>query len=621
MEPIDQAIAYLKSLEIGEKVNITQVAKTYGVDRSTLSRRYRGLNQSRESRQESQRLLNKQQSDELIKWINRLTDRGLPPTLPMLSNFAKELSGKEPGKNWAGRWIKAHSDKLVLRFSTGLDVQRKRADSAYKYSLYFELLARKIEQYEISPEQIYNMDEKGFMIGITTRSKRIFSRRQYEQGSLKQHLQDGNREWITTIACICADGTALPPGLIYMAKSGKIQESWLNDFDPQEHHCFFASSASGWTNDELGYQWLTRVFDKETKSKARRQWRLLILDGHGSHVNMKFIDYCDTNKILLAVFPPHATHTLQPLDVSLFGPLSQAYSRALETFIYESQGYSRLRKRDFFRLFWPSWNQAFSVQNINSGFKHTGLHPFNAEIILQRFTKKPEDRPSSSESSDSVLSAKDWRRIRQLLREAVTDIYDEKSQKLNNTLMSLSTDNILLKLRCEGLERALINEQKRHYKKKPLLLDLPAENEGGAIFYSPQKVQQARDLQTQKQQEISEAQAQKVDKKLQQQLAKEEKERLKLERAQIRQKNQEIRQQAAEEKQRQKNEQKLAKQVDLQLQKDVQSTPQDPEKPFKQFAKQSNQKNSPIASEQVDEVVSTVNRRGRQIRLPVRYRQ
>ena len=133
------------------------------------------------------------------------------------------------------------------------------------------------------------MDEKGFLIGILSKTKRIFSRMAYEQGKLKQILQDGNREWITTIACICADGTSLSPGLIYQATSGKVQDTWLQDFDPQKQKSFFASSPSGWTNEDLGYQWLTTVFDRETKEKARRQWRLFILDGHGSHVNMKFL--------------------------------------------------------------------------------------------------------------------------------------------------------------------------------------------------------------------------------------------------------------------------------------------------------------------------------------------
>jgi hypothetical protein len=128
--------------------------------------------------------------------------------------------------------------------------------------------------------------------------------------------------------------------------SGKIQDTWLQDFNPNDHPCFFTSSASGWTNDELGYAWLTTLFDRETKAKARRRWRLLILDGHGSHVNMKFINFCDVNRILLAIYPPLSTHSLQPLDVGLFSPLSQAYNDELEHFMHDYQGLSHITKQE-----------------------------------------------------------------------------------------------------------------------------------------------------------------------------------------------------------------------------------------------------------------------------------
>jgi hypothetical protein len=229
----------------------------------------------------------------------------------MLENFAREISGREPGKNWVSRWKKAHADKVISIYSSGPDPQRKKADSAYKYALYFALIGRKIEQYKLSPEQIYNMDEKGFMLGVTPKRQTIFTRRKYEQGGYKQHVQDGNREWITTIGCICANKTAISPALIYMAKSGFLQESWLQDFDPRTQRCFFATSDSAWTNNEPCYRWLVDVSDKETKSQASRGWRLLILDGHGSHITKKFIEYCDKNRILLAIFPAHSTHTLR----------------------------------------------------------------------------------------------------------------------------------------------------------------------------------------------------------------------------------------------------------------------------------------------------------------------
>jgi hypothetical protein len=57
-----------------------------------------------------------------------------------------------------------------------MDSVRHNADSESKYNLYFDLLYQKMEEYQVEPQNIYNMDEKGFLIGITGRSKRIFNK-------------------------------------------------------------------------------------------------------------------------------------------------------------------------------------------------------------------------------------------------------------------------------------------------------------------------------------------------------------------------------------------------------------------------------------------------------------
>ena len=66
------------------------------------------------------------------------------------------------------------------------------------------------------------MDEKGFLVGMLTKLKRVFFKAAFESGRVKNTIQDGNREWITVLATICADGTTLSPGLIYQAVSGDI---------------------------------------------------------------------------------------------------------------------------------------------------------------------------------------------------------------------------------------------------------------------------------------------------------------------------------------------------------------------------------------------------------------
>ena len=103
-----------------------------------------------------------------------------------------------------------------------MDSNRHNAESGYKYKLYFNLLQQKITEYDVKLENTYNMDEKGFAIRVLRRSKRIFSRRQYKKKEVRQARQDGSREWVSLLATICADGTALPPGIIFALKNSTI---------------------------------------------------------------------------------------------------------------------------------------------------------------------------------------------------------------------------------------------------------------------------------------------------------------------------------------------------------------------------------------------------------------
>jgi len=98
-------------------------------------------------------------------------------------------------------------------------------------------------------------------------------------------LTDRNQEFVTLIAGICADGTKIPVGLIYQGKSHDLQDTWVDEVD-ENNEVYFAASDNGWTNNSLGLQWLQKIYNLYTKSKAGLKSRLLIVDGHSSHVNM-----------------------------------------------------------------------------------------------------------------------------------------------------------------------------------------------------------------------------------------------------------------------------------------------------------------------------------------------
>jgi hypothetical protein len=82
-----------------------------------------------------------------------------------------------------------------------MDHNRHKADNKDSHRQYFKLLHAKIPQYNVDPRHIYNMDEKGFLIGCTSRTKRIISKHLWEQKRVIAGLQDGNNEWVTILYC------------------------------------------------------------------------------------------------------------------------------------------------------------------------------------------------------------------------------------------------------------------------------------------------------------------------------------------------------------------------------------------------------------------------------------
>ena len=215
--------------------------------------------------------------------------------------------------------------------------------------------------------------------------------------------QDGLREFIFLLAIICADRTSLTPALIYQRESGDLQTSWLEDYNHKTNQAYFAASIKGWTNENLGMSWLTKVFEPQTRSKSGYRKRLLIVDGHSSHLNKRFMDFCEQHGIILGFMPPHSTHRLQPLDVAIFSPLTTAYSNQIDAVMQSSFGFSRITKRSFWPLFKSAWESALTMSNIQSAFAAIGIWPFDLNRVLQHIRiKTPSPPPNINESTQKT---------------------------------------------------------------------------------------------------------------------------------------------------------------------------------------------------------------------------
>jgi hypothetical protein len=358
------------------------------------------------------------------------------------------------------------------------------------------------------------MDEKGFMLGMLQASKRYFTVTEALSGRLKGVGQDGARDWVTVIASISQAGVAIPPAIIYTAATNNHQDSWYEELNTVDCVAHFITSPNGWTNDEIGFEWLTKVFDRHTRRAARytRDYRLLFLDGHSSHINMRFIEFCDQNKILLMAYPPHSTHRLQPLDVSLFNPLANYYSQNLDAWLRISRGICPISKRYFWTLFKPAFDLAFSEKNIASSWRKTGLYPFDPEVVLSQ-VRSEDPRPASAASSASAFSSSSWKRAEEHIKATYGPPQTRAERKVFKTLDYLSAKSQHLQLQVNILEERISLQDKQSKRQQPLFVELRAKGDNKAIFFSPAKVQEAKDLLAQREREKEEEITRKRDEK------------------------------------------------------------------------------------------------------------
>lgn len=136
---------------------------------------------------------------------------------------------------------------------------------------------------------------------------------------------------------------------------------------------------SGWIQSDIFVQWLDHFISivKPTKDDPV----LLLLDGHATHTkNLPLMDKARHNGVIIVSFPPHSTHRLQPLDVSIMGPLSTFYSQEVATWLRNNPG-RIVTQFQTGKLFGIAHAKAATLQNAMSGFLKTGICPLNKNIF------------------------------------------------------------------------------------------------------------------------------------------------------------------------------------------------------------------------------------------------
>ncbi|KAJ6437104.1 FAD linked oxidase domain-containingprotein [Purpureocillium lavendulum] len=238
-----------------------------------------------------------------------------------------------------------------------LNADRAASEDLDRVVEYFQKLQDIIEEAGILSEDIWNMDETGFRIGVGKDQLIITKRKRSHYFSIPE-----NRESATLIEAISAGGRNTPAFIILAGQNHMAHWYHQQELEPET---VLRPTPSGYSNDEISLEWIQH-FNKHTE-KCRKGWkRLLILDGHGSHHTKEFIEYCDKHSIIPFGLPPNLTHLLQPLDVVVFQPLKHYHAKALD--LMARDGLINITKIEFLSCIQDVRKEAFKESTIRSAF-------------------------------------------------------------------------------------------------------------------------------------------------------------------------------------------------------------------------------------------------------------
>jgi hypothetical protein len=121
--------------------NYMGTAKKYALNHTTLRRRYLGQQLSKEAAASQYRqCLTVIQEEVLIRQINSLTDRAMPPTAKIVRNLAEEIIGRPVGKNWTGDFVRRYKSRLTSLYLRNIDRQRVKSEYVPLFEQFYNLV-------------------------------------------------------------------------------------------------------------------------------------------------------------------------------------------------------------------------------------------------------------------------------------------------------------------------------------------------------------------------------------------------------------------------------------------------------------------------------------------------
>lgn len=325
-------------------------------------------------------ILSEGQERELVRRIVRLCDVGMPLTPKILRKSVYEFANennirhnfsnlkKIAGKKWLKCFYSRHPD-IAKRRAQKLNLARAQKINREVVDDYFKKLRTTLieKNFQGKPSQIYNMDEKGCQLTLHHQQTVLA-----QKGAKRVHLvAPEHGENVSVAACANALGQCIPPLIIF--KGVRIKPEWYITL-PEESKILMTKRGSMTTNAFI--KWLEHFSKFKSPGPV-----LLIFDGASSHLDIRIVEAAEQYEITLFCLPSNSTHELQPLDKAVFRSFESFWDEEVLNFWVNHPNERTITRARFGEIFTPVWLKSMSAENILSGFRATGIWPFNPNAI------------------------------------------------------------------------------------------------------------------------------------------------------------------------------------------------------------------------------------------------
>lgn len=374
------------------------VALRYGINRTTLLNHIKGYKCQAVGRPT---VLTKEEEELLVHSLVKLGEWGFGFDRLQLQLCVQDyltrvdrinpFKNNLPGVDWCVAFEKRWKKEISRRVAQNLPKNRALAGASEIMDNFHTILMRLYDECQLHnrPQNIFNCDETGFQTDVG--KQKVICRR----GSRNPFRVVGSttKATYTVLMCCSATGDYLPMFINY--KGLHLYSNWCtNGPENARYNC----SPSGWMESAQFLDWFVNLFIPSTSHLEGK--KLLILDGHNSHISLQLIDKAKENNIELLCLPAHTSHLLQPLDVGVYKAVKQAWRVLLRDF-YKETSYKNVDKVIFPSLMKKlAETGCLSRSNAIGGFEGSGIYP----LSLEKMKRKIETASivSEEQSSDSL---------------------------------------------------------------------------------------------------------------------------------------------------------------------------------------------------------------------------